>query len=232
MSHLLVRPLGTGPQGEVWTFGLRYTQGGDQESDPVTPAQLQQMATDVALSFGGAGMPAGVQNCLSSSLGIRGYRVEQYITVPDGPIFKAELTGAAEALYAGVQPGAQNPARPAQIAMVVTLNNGAQYGRTGRGRIYIPAVAFPGMTAQLRFATTAGGDGIPAILAAVNDMQEAWGDAINAAAVSVPPHELTVFSRKLGTFRPVDNMSIGDVPDTQRRRRDAWTEQRTTVARA
>ena len=98
--------------------------------------------------------------------------------------------------------------------------------------MYVPAIGAPTIGSNLRYAQGSGGGQIGPILLGFNDMQASWGSEINGAGVWSPPYVLGVLSRKLGTLREVENLSIGDVPDTQRRRRDGWQETRSMVVRA
>ena len=212
--HLILRPIGQSPAGETWTFGLRYTHdlaGSDQLSNE----QLQAIADAVAGTYSGQGLPPQMKSMLSSSLATAGIRVEQIGT-------NGRLEAAAEHLYSPVIAGVDPPSRPVQTALVFSLNRGAQFGRTGRGRIYVPACGvYPTMTNQFRVQSNQMGD----LLSMVNQMQGDWGQAINGE-VGLRSYQLCVLSRMQEKLTAVENIALGDVFDSQRRRRDKWVEAR------
>lgn len=217
--HIIVRPLGQSPNGETWTFGLRYSNNPAGAHD-LDAGQLQDIADAVAALYSGKGLPPQIYAMLSSSLSLAGIRVEQIGT--DG-----KLERAAESLYAPPKTGGDPPTKPVQIALVFSLNRGAQYGRSGRGRVYVPACGgFPTMGADFRVQ----GNQMTDVLGYFNQLQADWGSAINAQ-VGAYVYELVVYSKLHDTLTPVDNLGLGDVFDTQRRRRDKWVEARVTATR-
>ena len=217
--HLILRPIGQSPNGETWTFGLRYTHDLDGSND-LSNEQLQSIADAVAALNSGAGIAPQMKSMISSSLGVAGIRVEQIGT--DGKLEKA-----AEHLYSPVVPGVDAPVRTIQTALVFSLNRGAQFGRSGRGRVYVPACGvYPVMTAGFRVQANMMGD----LLSMFNQMQGDWGQALNGE-VGLLRYQLCVFSPKLEKLTAVENVALGDVFDSQRRRRDKWVEARVVQPR-
>jgi hypothetical protein len=109
---------------------------------------------------------------------------------------------------------------PPQVSVVATLlaDNGKGYG--GKGRMYLPGVAAgldgtghiaPGVNATL--AT-----GMANFFAAVNGSTDAPGILVNASQGA----DREVASGRVN--RPVTHIRVGNVYDTQRRRRNALTE--------
>lgn len=217
--HLAVKPIGNSPQGESWTFAMRFSNNpaGAHELDG---GQLQDIADSVAATYSGQGIPAQFKSSMSNALNVSGIRVEQ--VGPDGKIERA-----AEHSYSPVVGGTDAPQRPIQTALVISLNRGAQYGRSGRGRWYLPVPGnYPPMTADFRVQANTMGD----YLSMVNNWQKAWGDAINSGS-RLYSYELVVASPHLNKLTPVENIGLGDVFDSQRRRRDRWQETRITQDR-
>lgn len=103
-------------------------------------------------------------------------------------------------------------ALPPQIAVVVTLNT-AILSRSTRGRYYLPATISGSVTSVGRLATTDQA----ALLTALTT---AHSNEIAAGCT------LTVYSRTHRTVENVTDISIGNVFDTQRRRRDKLVEVR------
>ena len=217
--HLIVRPIGQSPNGETWTFGLRYTHDLNG-SDDLSNSQLQDVADAVAALNSNQGIPPQMKSMLSSSLAVAGIRVEQIGT--DGLLEKA-----AEHLYAPPIVGVDPPIRTIQTALVFSLNRGAQFGRSGRGRCYVPACGvYPTMTAGFRVQSNMMDD----LLSMWNQMQGDWGQAINGE-VGLLSYQLCVYSPKLERLTAVENVALGDVFDSQRRRRDKWVEARVVQPR-
>ena len=178
------------------------------------------MADAIAGTYSGKALPPQMYFMLSSSLAVRGIRVEQI-----GPDGRTER--AAESLYSPVKTGGDPPTRPVQTALCFSLNRGAQFGRSGRGRVYVPACGQPPMTPDFRVQSNTLTD----FLGYFNDLQQSWGDAINSES-GLLVHELCVYSRLLEKLTPVENVGLGDVFDSQRRRRDRWVETRVTAPRS
>jgi hypothetical protein len=106
-------------------------------------------------------------------------------------------------------------ALPPQNSIVVTLRTGAP-GASRRGRMYLPFRGMSGCTATGLVATGAQeaiGDGIAAFFGAVN--------------LATVQH-VVVASQKTGQTHNVTTIEVGNVFDTQRRRRAALTESRYT----
>lgn len=229
MVHVQVQILGSAPDGEVWSTGLRYsaladTQTGFEDGTMagLTPEVLQAISDGVAALNAGAVVPSTLRGMMSSALAITGIRVNHLTTL-------GELEGAAETTLATPAPGSGSAVRPAQVACCISLNMGAAFGRSGRGRVYWPSLAGQSIsTSTLRMSSTARN----AILTDFNAFQAAVADVITTAKGSAPSAELVVFSRKLRKVRLVQNISVGDVLDTQRRRRDSLKEQRSIQPRA
>ena len=217
--HISVKPIGVSPGGESWTFAMRYSNNPAGAHD-LDAGQLQAIADAVGATYSGQGIPPQFKSMMSSSLQVSGIRVEQ--VGPDGKIERA-----AEHSYGTPINGVDAPIRTVQTALCVSLNRGAQYGRSGRGRWYLPACGvYPTMTAGFRVQSNQMGD----VLTMVNEWQQTWGNAINSET-GVYSFQLVVASPTKNMLTPVDNIGLGDVFDSQRRRRDRWQESRVTQPR-
>lgn len=102
---------------------------------------------------------------------------------------------------------------PFQCAPVVSLRT-ATLSRAGRGRFYAPSLAVDQVAAgrMVTGAQTALANSALALLQAL----EAAGQAP------------VIYHRTLGTTTPVTSLDVGDVIDTQRRRRNKLIEARTS----
>lgn len=220
MTHNVVRLLGEAPDGEVWSCGFRvagYTGG--PAAGTADTAQMQVAADAIAGLNSGLVIPSGMLATLSTALAITAVRIE---AIGAG----GALTSAVESVKATPVVGTGTPQRPLQTAWCVTLNLGAVFGRSGRGRVFWPAVSgTPAVDATVRVlsaARTTFMTGFTTFVAGITSEM--------AAATSSTPWHLVVYSRKLDGITKVTNISLGDVLDTQRRRRDSLKEARTTIA--
>nr|CRY94147.1 hypothetical protein [uncultured prokaryote] len=132
------------------------------------------------------------------------------------------LLGAAEAAYTGGWTSNQTPSMPPQSSIVLSLRSDVP-GARGRGRLYWPAVGGGIDTNTLRISspTTA------AIAGAATTYLRAIQDAIKTAIYPAPipvTVRLTVVSKTSGTRTDINRVLVGNVIDTQRRRRDRMPE--------
>ena len=226
MAHLQVVVLGGSPDGETWSNSFRYSQRTQGSMQPVpgrndiTDAEtLQSIADGVGELNSGTVYPATLRGGLSSTLSIYGVRVNAI--GDDGT-----LVAAAEHVKAVPAAGQGTATRPLQVALCVTLNSGAAFGRHYRGRVFFPALAGPALSsATLRVSPTDRQTWATALAGLLTDI----GGVANAEGVFVPPYVPIVYSRSTGQVLEIQNISVGDVLDTQRRRRDALRENRTLL---
>lgn len=98
---------------------------------------------------------------------------------------------------------------PPQLAVVVSLYTGVLASRGLSGRVYLPAPSTTGMTAGVVNAGT------------VTDLRDGMTDLFT----SLKAHQVPVlYQRKTHTTKALTQFAVGQVFDTQRRRRDALTE--------
>lgn len=104
---------------------------------------------------------------------------------------------------------------PPQLAIVVSLRTGLLASRGLSGRIYLPATSTTGITdGELNAGAT-------------TDLT----DGLTAMFNSLKAHQVPVlYQRKTHTTKTLVSYAVGNVLDTQRRRRDSLTETRTTIA--
>lgn len=113
--------------------------------------------------------------------------------------------------------GSATALRGASQALVISLRTNTP-GGSGRGRLYWPAVG-RSLGSGLRFDATD-------TLAAATDMRTYLNAMRSALAAAFPTiaFDLAVRSRQTHTTPHVNKLQVGNVPDTQRRRRDKQVE--------
>lgn len=117
-------------------------------------------------------------------------------------------------------PGTGVFALPPQNSLVVSLRTNTA-GARGRGRMYLPGPAAVGLTNAGRLDTGARAAMVPAL--------KAFFDAFNARANVFP---VAVASSAGNFVTTVNTIALGDVIDTQRRRRDTLPESYLTATLA
>ena len=133
------------------------------------------------------------------------------VTVELDPATGGQLTGA-EDTRADVGSSVAT-CLPFQCAPVVSLRT-ATLSRAGRGRFYVPSLAVDQVDAG-RMLTAARDSLADGALALVQGLTSAGGNVV-------------IYHRALGTTTPVTSLDVGDVIDTQRRRRNKLVEARTS----
>jgi len=132
-------------------------------------------------------------------------------TVELDPVTGSQLTGAVDPR----NDAGTNVAEclPFQCAPVVSLRT-ATLSRRGRGRFYAPSLAVD---------QVAAGRMVAGAQTALANSAEAMMNALQAAAL-----QPVIYHRDLGTTTNVVSLDVGDVIDTQRRRRNKLIEARTS----
>jgi hypothetical protein len=200
---LRVAVLGTMPGGEVWSINPVYRLA-------VSGSVTYEEAADAALAAAGAAVPTGLLNLMSPQTQVIGIRVE-------ARTLAGVLEAQAEAARPSAAVGSGSSRLVYQSAVVGSLLTAVAGGR-GRGRVYWPATGAGIDTSTLRLDASQQ----TAALAGFGTYLEAIAIAISGSlGVTV---SLSVWSRTASSSAPVNRIRVGNVIDTQRRRRDALAE--------
>lgn len=213
---LVVRVLGKSPDGEVWSVNPRFGFHNNGVFAQTTPGALalEQWAAAIGDLNNGKVLPSGLSGLLSSSLSIEGIRCEvQTLT--------GQMTQAAEFSLGTPAQGAGALTRPLSVAACFTLNRGASFGRSGRGRLFFPACAGPSLTTSARVPEALRNTLSAELVGWLKALRDAFPDPAGPPSDTLRP---LVWSRTRGNTRWVENVAMGDVLDSQRRRRDALRE--------
>jgi len=212
MSYVRVSILGTAPGGEVWSVNPVFDPTGEFGST------VNQDALDAAGNAIAALNPgSGLLSLMSTVLTITGARVEVRDDSTDA------LIGITNQVRTTPATGTGTPVRGAQAALVFSLRTNTP-GGSGRGRLYWPCIA-SAITTQLRLGAT----DVTSALNAMGVYLHAMEDAL-ATAFPTIGFDLSVRSRQTHTTPHVNKIQVGNVIDTQRRRRDAMIEDYQTLA--
>lgn len=196
---------------EQWSCGIHYA------ADPTfsfvdTPLALQEWADDAMfLLQGGSLATTTLRNMLGETGAIE--NVTAYYYPPSGP-----ATAVGVSTLPAIE-GSGTPSKPAQCAVAVTLSTGVA-GRSFRGRFYWPAVNI-GMGEDLRLTTIAQ-------TTIANEIGPLISE-IGNVATGLPEFRPVVYSAVRNLTTPVVSAQVGNVIDTQRRRRENLTESYVTV---
>jgi len=206
MSYVRVSILGAAPGGEVWSVNPVFDPTGE------FPGGVDQTALDAACDAIAALDPGSQsKNFLSTSLTITGAKLEVRDDSNDA------LIGISQQVRGTPLVGLATPLRGASAAVVVSLRTNTP-GASGRGRIYWPAIA-SNVDAQLRFTS--------ATITTFLTEQRTYYNAMRTALATAFPtigFDLAVRSKTTKTTPHVNKIQVGNVPDTQRRRRDKMIE--------
>jgi hypothetical protein len=171
--------------------------------------------TDSSLSLAAAqsSLVTGITNFWATATALFCTDVEaiRAVTVEVDPATGKQLTGAEDALALAGTSAAT--CLPFQCAPVVSLRT-ATLSRAGRGRFYAPSLAVDQVDAG-RMLT-----------AARNTLADAAEDLVQG--LTAGGGNVVIYHRGLGTTSLVTSLDVGDVIDTQRRRRNKLIEARTS----
>jgi hypothetical protein len=207
LSYFRVSILGRLVNEEVWSVNPVFDPTGEFGTI-INQAQLDAAATSIA----NRSVPTGLRALMSTQGARTGARVEVREDANDG------LLGIATATSTTASAGTTGVTSPPQSAVVVSLRTDTP-GGSGRGRLYWPALSAPIDATTGRLTTAAQ-------TAFLTDMK-AYLVGIRAdlaAAFPAGVFDLAVRSKTTHTTPHVTRLQVGNVVDTQRRRRDNLPE--------
>lgn len=195
---------------ERWSTSVRFTNGTENTPVMTNSAEMTQWAQDT-----GVYIQTGIDilaNCLSSAGSVN--TITAQLINDDGTLANQGSP------FDMNEVGLGTPKAPYQTAVVIsdiTSNPGARY----RGRHYWPCVGL-GMTTNGRLTTPT----LPA------DILADWADLVTGIRDSTggPAAEACMYSPTRSSTTSVVGYRVGDVPDTQRRRRDKLIENYSAIA--
>jgi hypothetical protein len=206
VSYVRVSILGTGIGGEAWSINPTYDPSGEFGST------VDQTALDAACLAIANRTPGGTAgSIISTAMSIVGARLEVRDDASD------ELIGISTQGRPTPYTGGIAPKMPLQNAAVVSLRTNTP-GASGRGRLYWPV---PGLAvaSNTRIATA----DVTSILGSLKTYLVDIRDSLSSNFPTIG-FNLAVRSKTTHSTPHVVRIQMGDVIDTQRRRRDKLVE--------
>lgn len=203
---------GTLAGGEVWSINPCFGFG---DFGTITPTVSEMNAAATAVNAVNPG--AMMLQLLSSAGAVTGCRIEAR-TLAGG------LELVSENNRGSVLQGTSTPVAPPQTAVALSLRTDRAGGR-GRGRAYWPALGVSLSTSTLRWNTTQ----MPDFLSQSKTYLSGIITALNGA-FGESNGQLNVWSRASASRQYVTSLQIGNVVDSQRRRRDGYPEAYSSVS--
>lgn len=211
MSYFRVSILGTLPTGEVWSVNPVF----DPTSEVgwlISQANIDAAATLIANRT----IPTTLRSIMSAASARTGARVEVRNDATDALEY-ISVQGSSSATA-----GTGTTTLPLQSALVASIRTSTP-GGSGRGRLYWPALgAVLNVSGRLATPTPA------AFLADMKTYLAGIEADLEAQFIAVP-FNLAVRSKTTHSTPHATRIQVGDVIDTQRRRRDAQAESYSTV---
>lgn len=112
---------------------------------------------------------------------------------------------------------------PPQVSVVASLTTGTRRGNAKYGRMYLPLTAVKVGSTNFSIAPNERQTVANAVKKLLNDSLGVISDA------SLDPVVMSNIGN--GTTRTISHVAVGSIPDTQRRRRNRFTEEYTIVSR-
>src|SRR6478609_344275 len=211
MSYVRASILGTTVGGEVWSVNPVFDPTGE------FPGGVSQTALDAAATaIQNIAIPADLKTLLSTALSQIGCRLE---VRDDG---NDSLIALSEKTLPGNQPGTGTPKMGAQNAVVVSVLTDTP-GARGRGRMYWPAVGAT-VDSSLRLSAPTTTNVVTAMVTYMQAIESALATAFPTIGFN-----LAVRSKTSHTTPHAARLRVGNVIDSQRRRRDSFVESYATA---
>lgn len=214
MSYVRVLLSGTMASSEVWSVGPAFNETTD---NPSWDQAEGQAAADAIVA---RAVPLELRQLLSQAARLTKVRVERR---SDAGI----LLGAAEATYSTPPTGTDAATKPAQTSVVLSLRSTVP-GSRGRGRLYWPALSGAMTAGTVRLSNPSPASIASAAAVYLDGIETDLKNAFYPVP-SLIDFSLCVVSPTTGTRTDISSIQVGDVLDTQRRRRDKLAEAYSTA---
>lgn len=212
LTHLRITATGNLPGGEVWSCSLAMTPPN------VDPSTYQDVVNRVAGIAGPLWAAAAIRTDTRFSSGVSVLQTIVRMIGPDGKTIVQGLNGSAG------QGNGVSISMPNQCAVVASLLTGVP-GARGRGRLYLPSLGvLVGTTGRIQPGT------VGPLAASVQTLLNGLNTQVGAEFDTDFTYVCVASGVGTGTNARVTTVRVGDVIDTQRRRRDAIPETYSALA--
>lgn len=203
---------------DIWTTGWRIAPSPASEpiiNYPAMANTLLESVTGAAETFW-----AAIRTRVATGTRLNSVKVApvdedgRYIDNMDSVIYDWETP---------LQGGAGGGTHPPQVSVVASLTTGTRRGNATHGRMYLPLTAVPISPTEFTIATNVRQEIANAVVGLLDDSLGTIADA------SLDPVVMSNIGS--GTTRTITTVAVGSIPDTQRRRRNRFTEEYTIVSR-
>lgn len=202
---------------DIWTTGWRIAPS--LVSEPMT--NYPEMANTLLESVRGAAETFWSKISNKIALGTRLTSAKVAPVAKDGRY----IDNLDSVIYDWETPlrGAGNSTHPPQVSVVASLTTGTRRGNATHGRMYLPMTAIP---IDSNDFTIKASDRNTIANAVVGLLEDSLGVI---ADINLDPVVMSNIGE--GTTRTISHVAVGSIPDTQRRRRNRFTEEYTIVSR-
>lgn len=200
-------------RGDIWSCGLRLSTPGALDPPFLPAPDMDDIIEDLAADISTWMLAAG--SGWSSASKLRFVKLNRIAA--NGHYADQENTNVKYFDTLPYPTGAAGGTYPNQVAMVVSWVTDATRGRASKGRVYVPT---PTLGLQGGVDRFVGSD----VQAAANAAAAFINNVNNQPGIDGAGFVAVVASGVDGTRRPITAVRVGDVPDTQRRRRNAVDE--------
>lgn len=208
MTYFRVSIKGTVGRSDVWSVNPCFWTNPAVTWDP-------KKGIETAQAIGKTVIPPHLREAAGIGAGVTGFRLELHAD-------DHSLLGAAEAPLTAAG-GFTAPVRqPPQASVVISLRSDSP-GASGRGRLYWPALAVALESPQGRIGAGTRDDIKDEAITYLRGIQDAIKETY-FAPLSAGTVDLAVISKTKGEHHLITRILVGDVVDTQRRRRDRIPE--------
>lgn len=202
---------------DIWTTGWRIAPS--LASEPII--NYPEMANTLLESVTGAAQTfwSAVSNRIALGTRLNSVKVApvdedgRYIDNMDSVIYDWETPLR----------GAGNSVHPPQVSVVASLTTGTRRGNATHGRMYLPMTAIPIDSNDFTISVSNRKTIADAVVGLLNNSIGAIAD------VTLDPVVMSNIGS--GTTRTITTVAVGSIPDTQRRRRNRFTEEYTLSSR-
>lgn len=209
--------LGSIVTGDIWSCTINFGNA-TGEAGPSDEATLTAAAARVKALQGGSVVGANLRAFMSDAYALTGFK----LSAVNGSTHRE--TAQAAVTFGGPVAGSGDPVQAPEIAACVSWNLESA-NRNNRGRIFWPGVG-RGVNANMRYSSadcTNLKDGMIEFLQQLAGAIEP-GPGSNNGSPTGGAFQAIVVSKVKGTAVAIQTVSVGDVPDVQRRRRNKERE--------